>query len=327
MSRILVPLDGSEFGEGALPLAAGIARQSGMDLELVTVHTIVIYLGVSGTAVVALDADVRRRESAYLEHMAEQVRRRFEIAVTWAVLDGETGLAIMEHALANPPELIVMTTHGRGGASRFFLGSTADRLVRELHRPFLLVRPPANLTRAELPATAHILVPLDGSQAAEAVIDQVARFFPPATTTIHLLRVVVPTEVPPAFLPVPLPPEDAESLDRELAAAGEYLDAIVRHLQQQGHSAWREVIVHQHPATAILEHAEAQRCDLIALATRGLGGVQRALFGSVADKVIRGAATPVLVLNPVAGAFSHVLHDELEAATADARSTVREHGQ
>ena len=59
-------------------------------------------------------------------------------------------------------------------------------------------------------------------------------------------------------------------------------------------------------------YAESHHCDAIALATRGLGGVQRVLFGSVADKVIRGAATPVLVVNPPAVGFSRVLSGELE---------------
>jgi hypothetical protein len=53
----------------------------------------------------------------------------------------------------------------------------------------------------------------------------------------------------------------------------------------------------------VLSQAEAHRCDLIAIATRGLGGVQRMFLGSVADKVIRGAAVPVLVVNPPAGAL------------------------
>ena len=69
-------------------------------------------------------------------------------------------------------------------------------------------------------------------------------------------------------------------------------------------------------------YAEAHRCDLIAMATRGRGGVQRLFLGSVADKVIRGAATPVLVVNPTAGAFSQVLGQRPATASRPAGADV-----
>ena len=64
-----------------------------------------------------------------------------------------------------------------------------------------------------------------------------------------------------------------------------------------------------------MSYAEAHQCDLIAMATRGRGGVQRLFLGSVADKVIRGAAIPVLVVNPPAGAFSRVFGERPETAS------------
>jgi nucleotide-binding universal stress UspA family protein len=322
MRRILVPLDGSGFGEIALPVAAAMAQRSDSELELVTVHTSVPHLDLSRGTEAAVDAGLRAREEAYLKGVAEQVRRRFEISVTATVLDGPTVSAIVRHTLTDPPRLIVMSTHGRAGASRFFLGSAADRLVRELHCPFLLVRPGARLTKDELPEAAHVLVPLDGSQLAESVIDEVARFFPPAMTAIHLLRVVVPIDLIPVALPVPLPPVSPEILDSQLAAARQYLDAVAPKLRRHGWTVHLEVVVDRSPSGAVLRYAEGHHCDAIALATRGLGGVPRLLFGSVADKVVRGAATPVLVVNPPAGGFSGVLSAELEAVGAEPAAIV-----
>ncbi len=323
MPRVLVPLDGSGFGEVALPLATAIAHRSGSDLVLVTVHTSIPHLDVSRAAAAAVDAGLRAREEAYLQDVAEQVRRRFEISVISIVLDGAIVPAIVEHTLAHPPQLIVMSTHGRAGASRFFLGSAADRLLRELHCPFLLVRPGTRLTKGELPAAPQVLVPLDGSQLAESVIDEVARFFPPAMSAIHLVRVVVPIDIVPISLPVPLPPVSPELMDCQLAAARQYLDTVVLKLRQQ--HGWRvqgEVVVDRSPSAAVLEYAEKHHCDAIALATRGRGGVRRVLFGSVADKVIRGSATPVLVVNPLAGGFSRVLSEKLEAVGGEAAAIV-----
>jgi len=318
MRRILVPLDGSGFGEIALPVAAAIAQRSGSELELVMVHTSVPHLDLSRATEAEIDAALRGREGAYLKDVAEQVRRRLEISVTPTVLDGATVSAIVKHVVADPPQLIVMSTHGRAGASRFFLGSVADRLVRELHYPFLLVRPGTRLTKDELPETAHVLVPLDGSQLAESVIDEVARVFPPATTAIHLVRVVVPIDLLPVGVPVPPPPVSPEIMDSQLASARQYLDAVVPKLRRHGWTVHQEVVVDRSPSAAVLGYAEGHHCDAIALATRGRGGVQRVLFGSVADKVIRGAATPVLVVNPPAGGFSRVLSGELEEVGAAA---------
>jgi nucleotide-binding universal stress UspA family protein len=299
MRRILVPLDGSCFGEAALPLAAATARRDGTGLELVTVHGAFPYPDVALDAAVELDRTLRARETAYLEDVAERVRRGFEIPVTSTVLDGPTVPAILQYTRAHPPGLIVMSTHGRTGASRYFLGSTADRLVRELHCPFLLVRPGARPAEVEQPAVARqVLVALDGSAAAETVIEEVVRFFSPTTTAILLFRVVVPIEVFPVGLPIPFPPVHPEVLEDQVADARQYLHAVAARLRQRGWRVHPEVVVEGSPGAALVAYAERQHCDLIALATRGLGGVKRALFGSVADKVIRGAATPVLVVNP-----------------------------
>lgn len=119
-------------------------------------------------------------------------------------------------------------------------------------------------------------------------------------TAIHLVRVVVPIEIFPVGLPTPLPPMRADLLDQQLVAARQYVDDVAVRLRQQGWTAHPEVVVDSNPAAAVLKYAETHRCDTIALATRGLGGAQRVLFGSVTDKVIHGAAAPVLVVNPVA---------------------------
>ena len=65
-----------------------------------------------------------------------------------------------------------MTTHGRGLLSRAWLGSVADRLVRQLPMPMLLVRPhetdPADITNP--PSIKHVLIPLDGSELSECIV-------------------------------------------------------------------------------------------------------------------------------------------------------------
>ena len=318
MRHFLVPLDGSGFGETALALAAALAERKGRALELVTVYPSTAHPDISATMSAEIETWSRNRAQAYLEDMAEQARRRFNIELRTTVLEGGVTSAIADHTRASPPELIVMSTHGRSGPSRLFLGSVADRLVRELHCPFILVRPSTRPAELELPAAARVLVPLDGSPRAESVLDEVERLFSPRLATLDLVRAVEPAAAFPIGAPMPLPPMEPELMEVRRAAAKEYLEATAWKLRQAGWRVAYEIVTEWHPATVVLNYAEAHECDLIAIATRGRGGVQRLFLGSVADKVIRGAGTPVLVVNPAAGAFSRILGERLATASRPA---------
>ena len=324
MRHLLVPLDGSGFGETALPLAAAIAERKGCALEIVTVYAPTVHPDFSAPLGPDIETWFRTQAQAYLEMMAQQVRRRFDIELRTTVLEGGAATAIAEHALASPPELIVMCTHARSGPSRLFLGSVADRLVRELHYPFLLVRPSTPAAEMTLPAAARILVPLDGSTLAESVLDEVERLFSPGLASLRLVRVVDPVAAFPIGAPMPLPPIEPELIEVRRAAARAYLEGRAQKLHQAGWDVEYEIVTEWHAATAVLSYAETHPCDLIAMATRGRGGVQRLFLGSVADKVIRGASTPVLVLNPVVGAFSQALGERPATAARPAEADVAE---
>jgi nucleotide-binding universal stress UspA family protein len=316
MRHLLVPLDGSAFGESALWLAGAVAARTGRDLELVTVVVPTDHPDIPATTAAEIEASCGIRARAYLDSRAKEAGDRLGIAVRTAVLDGEVPGALVNHVHADPPELIVMSTHGRSGPSRFFLGSVADRLLRELHCPFLLVRPAGGEPPEDLPAAARVLVPLDGSPLAESVIDEVAGLFPGRSAELHLLRVVAPAEVFPIGAPTPLPPAQPNLMAARLSAATAYLERTAFRLREAGWRVEHEVVVGWNPAAEVLRAADARRCGLVAIATRGRGVVPRMFLGSVADKVIRGAATPVLVVNPPPGAISRLVPAESKPETA-----------
>jgi nucleotide-binding universal stress UspA family protein len=315
MRHLLVPLDGSGFGETALPLAAAVAERKHCAVELVTVYAPTAHPDFSSAMGLEIEAGSRPHAQAYLDGMAEQVRCRFDIELRTTVLRGEAATAIAEHALASPPGLIVMCTHARSGPSRLFLGSVTDRLVRELHYPFLLVPPSRPAAEVALPAAARVLVPLDGSPLAESVLDEVQRLLSPGVASLHLVRAVDPAAVFPVGAPMPMPPLEPELIEVRRAVARTYLEGRAWKLRQAGWRVEYDVITERNAASAVLDSAKAHHCDLIAMATRGRGGVQRLFLGSVADKVIRGAVTPVLVLNPIAGAYSQVLDERSAPAS------------
>jgi nucleotide-binding universal stress UspA family protein len=141
--RILVPLDGSELSERALPHAVQIARCMGSQLWLVRVS---LYQGYAYNPTwdgphyseEKLEAD-RLVSVEYLETLRLQYDCR-DVAGTTEVLIGPVAETLIDCATAKNIDLIVMSTHGRSGLSRWVMGSVTDKIVRGAHCPTLIIR-------------------------------------------------------------------------------------------------------------------------------------------------------------------------------------------
>jgi nucleotide-binding universal stress UspA family protein len=310
---ILVPLDGAPFGEHALPLALSIARRAGASLQLVhvAVPLAVAYAETVPVPDAGLEKQLQAHHQAYLTRIAGQLERVSPVPVTTAVLGGEIAAALRGHAAATGADLVVMTTHGRGPLRRLWLGSVADELVRDLPVPLLLVRPHgAEPDWAHEPVLRHVLLPLDGTALAEGMLEPGVALGTLMGAEYTLLRAVKPA------LPVGYPLGDAglgegtrvlieqiEALHQKLCReARAYLDGVAQQLRAQGLRVHCRVVVEEQPGAAIVDAGRPPDADLIALATHGRRGLSRLMLGSVADKVIRGAAVPVLVQRPAPGA-------------------------
>jgi nucleotide-binding universal stress UspA family protein len=296
---LLVPLDGSPFGEHALPLARAIARQTSATLHLVHVHVISVPISVDAFPVFdeALDAQDRAREQAYLDGLARRLSTGGELAVTTAVLDDPVASALQTYATAHAIGMVVMTTHGRGAFSRFWLGSVADTLVRCAPMPILLLRPhqtPPDLDK--MPEMKHILVPLDGSAVAERILAPATALGALTDAAFTLLHVVTP-EAASYETDWPTTRPEAGLLRTIQAGAHSYLARVAERLGAQSLGVHTAVLSGQ-TAPAILEYAHSHAVDLIALATHGRNRAARVLLGSIADKIVRGATTPVLLHRP-----------------------------
>lgn len=299
---ILVPLDGSEFGEQALPLALGLARSARTALHLVHVHKPVVPSDIADGLITesSLDELARTHERAYLDRLVDRVRGAADIVATTALLDGPIAETLDQEAQARQAGLTVMTTHGRGPVSRFWLGSVADQLVRRASVPVLLVRPQeTTVDLGQAPKLRHVLIPLDGSTLAEEVLAPVEALGILSEADYTLLQVIDP--LLPAgrdaegFVVSGLAPE---ALKHVRTQAESYLARIAGRSTGRPGKAQTRVIVSTQIAEAILEQARELSADLIAIATHGRGGIRRLLLGSVADKVLRGASIPVLVCRP-----------------------------
>ncbi len=141
-----------------------------------------------------------------------------------------------------------------------------------------------------------ILVPLDGSELAEAVLPQVRSIAQCTGAEIVLLRVATAPTYEYATPDAGMMEQVRQQITEEVA---EYLGHVARGLKEQGFTVTAEV--GRGPvADTILNCAEGLRVDLIAMSTHGRSGVARWLIGSVADRVVRASPVPVLLVRPAA---------------------------
>jgi nucleotide-binding universal stress UspA family protein len=168
LQKILVPLDGSELAEAAIPYVKEISRRC-EPLEVVLLQVVRSPSGRSATVYKhqdtefpelmpdsAADAETARHP-IYRDQEIESARAEVESALTpvarklrgddisvrVAVAFGRPAQEIVDFAEREGIDLIIMSTHGRSGLSRWILGSVADKVLRGTHLPVLLVRPPA----------------------------------------------------------------------------------------------------------------------------------------------------------------------------------------
>lgn len=145
-TRIVVPLDGSELAEKALPYAEELARLASIPLHLVRVVDVARIEQYTAIAVeyAALDlllVEERDGAAAYLADMKRRIEER-GVAVTAEPREGSAAREII--AATRPGDVLAMATHGRGGLARWFLGSIAEDVARRSPVPVLLVRAEAS---------------------------------------------------------------------------------------------------------------------------------------------------------------------------------------
>ena len=298
--EILFPTDFSEAARYAGCYAALLARKLGARLHALHVPFIPLPATPADLARLAgaepYEAG-RRKAEAQLEELlrAEDWRTlRVRRTVTLGLVEDEILKA------AEGTSLIVMGTHGRTGIARAMLGSVTEKVVRMAPCPVLTVKHPevrvelpwgvtlAGRRRlADRPRLQSILVPLDGSTLAEGILAEVRELARPLEAMITLLRVIPP------YLTPSMESQEKESA-RDWAEVEAYLQEKRQALQAAGVSV-NSVVRTGDPAHQILECAEANEIDVIAIATHGRSGLSRWLLGSVADKVLRGSDIPVLL--------------------------------
>ncbi|MEO8564622.1 MAG: universal stress protein [bacterium] len=304
-NSILVPLDGSPTSEEAVPLALAVGSALGASVELVYVHELAPHFGNAPALDTELDIEDAQRMRAPIAALAERLTRAHDLPVSGTLLTGPVVSTIERHVVDRGVRLVVMTTHGRGGLARAWLGSVADRLIRARIGPVLLVRPDAGQPQPRRWPPARVLIPLDSTGLSEDVLPPLNALLTGSRTELVLLTVVEPLPLLEPF------PDVAVWVDRSGTQAGQdaengarakvatdNLERTAQRLRLSGTQVRTRVVVHPSVARTVLEYANETGVDLIALATHARDAIARALMGSVADTLMRGASVPVLVVPP-----------------------------
>lgn len=304
--HIVVALDGSPLAEKVLPYVETLARRSRARVTLLcATHPSTAFVtapeGAVPVATTIIDPleiaeDERRAIGAYLADVVRRLKERgTEVGVEQP--EGAPAEELLRYVGTSGADLIAMTTHGRGGLGRLVFGSVADEVLRQAPCPVLVV-PSAAQPVAESARSARVLVTLDGSEEAAAVLEQAVPFARLLDGELLLLRVV---ELPTFGLYgdgsfyLPIQPEE------EIEHARTYLEEVAEHTRTR--APGMNVAVHAatgYPATTIAELARDLSADYLAMATHGRSGLARLVLGSVTSGTLQRVTVPLLLVRPVA---------------------------
>jgi nucleotide-binding universal stress UspA family protein len=298
VKHILCPIDFSDFSCRALMRAAAIAKPQGSVITALHVVPLVpLAAPLYSPDVVmppAIDIGAGERDSllaslrGFVRAAAPDVELETDVVASPSVYE-----AILAQASERNADLIVMGTHGRTGFHRLLLGSVTERVLRTAHQPVLTVGLSATSSGNTLPAFKQIVCGVDFSDCSVAALGYALSLAQGATA--HLTVVNVLEWLPVGYDPVVGPVDLAGFHTAVEGAARERLRAVVDGFAVSGLRV-EQLILSGRPHHEILRIAAEQEADLIVLGIHGKHAVDRMLFGSTAEPVVRRAPCPVLTI-------------------------------
>jgi len=286
--RILVPLDGSTFAEAAFPAAIAVAERFGGEIRLLRVRP-----HLWADEAVELERALDQEAWAYLADATTRLRAMTSVPVSSDSRRGNVPEEIVAEAETSH-DLIVMTSHGRGGLSRIWLGSVTDACLRTTECPLLVVRPSQAGEKTDF-GIERVVVPLDGSTVAESALPTAVALADAFRADVLLVRsVLAPVPLDTSLFPAPdwVPVDPRQLVDSARAD----LEKVAGGVETARGRPRVHVDMGRHPAIAIGD--AAGKAGLVVMAAHAHSGWRRAILGSVTDKVVRTADGAVLVVRP-----------------------------
>jgi nucleotide-binding universal stress UspA family protein len=318
-TRIVVPLDGTEHAERALPVAARVARATGGSLLLIRVVLPPVEYGTYGFSQIPVmnptPYEVSLDEATtYLS----EVLYRYETLLAGIKTEtdetaGATAPTIFREARLYHADLIVLCSRGETGLKRWVFSSIAQQAIRRSPIPVLVLNehglfPPFQQPERPL----RVLLPLDGSALSEMALEPTVRFIATLAgsqqATLHLLRVV---DIPfPYGRMRPFSHIDKIMQEEEVQKAQSYLHEVIGRVPKMlptgiNLTLGSSVVVDVDVVKAILTETgtadveqSAEPYDLVAVATHGHTGLRRMFMGSVSENLLGATRLPLFFVRP-----------------------------
>jgi nucleotide-binding universal stress UspA family protein len=297
--KILVPLDGSQLAEQALEPALTLADLAGGEVLLLSVtylkHMFAHDQGHFGFLLPEQSIENTRQElEVYLQSLKE-THAQLDVELRTKVLEGDEAGVILDTAVAQEIDLIVMSTHGRTGFSRWYLGSVTEKVLRSSPCPVLVIR--------EEQPVSRVLITLDGSELSEKALKpgfEVARRFDASVT---LLGVESGGEINHSFI------SELDSVEHGLGEKVRdefyhrtemYLQRTAQKFQPESDQKIQIVPKIGPVAESILNYIESAGVDLVVMSTHGRTGLRRWVYGSITEKVLHRARCALMIIRPPA---------------------------
>lgn len=292
--RVLVPLDGSPLAETILSQVRRILFWK--DAEIVILRAVSIPPLLAGN-VASYTAQAEEEAKAYVRGQELKLAEK-GAKVRSLVRTGPAAGAILEVAESEKATLVAMTTHGRSGLSRWAFGSVAEKVLRASPIPLLMTRSfvtdASGTARAATPQELRvqkILVPIERSKLSLEIVPYVAELARLFDAKVLLLNVC----------------GQEASCDAPMVE----MTHAYEHLRESGLAA--EPLMRQgDPAEQILQVSRDLSVDFIAMTTHGRSGPAKWPLGSVAEKVLRHASMPLLLVRGARTGSSGGITESLE---------------
>ena len=298
---LLVPLDGSEVAECVLPhIEALAAVNKAVDITFLHVVQPLNMLLADQIYKAQIISDAITEAESYIRQVISGLQHKGKTHVK--VITGKAADSILDYAETNHIKLIVMSSHGQSGISRWSYGSVADKVLHESRVPVLRIRAEAPRTPFYISGQKmKVIVPLDGSELAESVLNNVkglAEYFGADAINIVLLRVCELFTQPNAYPPsMSLSWEEYVKFETRVCRGicMSYLNEVKKRFKKELINI-RSVVPVGNAADQVIKYVNKEKSDLMVISTHGRSGISRWAFGSISNKILEGTSTPVIIL-------------------------------
>ncbi len=294
----MLPLDGSELAEAAIPYVRELTGQLGAEVYLLHVCP-------------AEHQSYHHMHQIYLDEVAKNlklwIKENFGTAqglnIQSEVILGDPVKVIFDYVRQKSISIVALTSHGTSGLRAWAMGSVADKVVRTVGVPTLLIRIKEGRSVSGQKLIQKILLPLDTSSASKAAVPYAVELAKKlkAGITLFSMAQTVYAYVNDTGMETGLGFDGQTVDDANKKHTEEYLLAIEDEIRKAGVEVTHASYIGLNAAYEILEMEKKIQPDLLVMSTRGRSNIARWALGSVAEKVLVEGDRPILMIKETVG--------------------------